>query len=103
MAAAVDAKDTRQEPPEEVVQGQSAYAPGEAHDNIPSGTRVMVIVNPASGKKGGITTNAAGPDEVRRIVEANGIEADIVETEYAGHATELARQAAKDGYQVVIA
>ena len=105
MAATVDAKDkdTRQEPPEEVVQGQSAYSPDEANDNIPPGTRVKVIINPASGKKGGITTNAAGPDEVRRIVEANGIEADVVETEYAGHATELARQAAKDGYHVVIA
>jgi diacylglycerol kinase (ATP) len=103
MAATLDTMGTEQNPPGEILETQSAYQPGEAHDNIPPGTRVKVIVNPASGKKGGITTNAAGPDEVRRILEANGIEADVAETEHAGHATELARQAAKDGYQVIIA
>jgi diacylglycerol kinase (ATP) len=85
------------------VEGQQAYTPAEAHDNIPPGTRVKVIVNPASGKKGGITTNAAGVDEVRRLLEANGINADIAETEYPEHATKLATEAARDGYDVVIA
>ena len=92
-----------QKPHEEIVQAQSAYTPQEAHDNIPPGTRVKVIINPASGKKGGITTNAAGVDEVRAILEANGIQADIAETEYANHATALAKQAVKDGYQIIIA
>ena len=86
------------------LDGQSAYTGEEAQpDNIPPGTKVKVIINPASGKKGGITTNAAGPDDVRRLLEDNGIQADIVETEYAGHATELARTAIKDGYKIVIA
>ena len=89
--------------PQPPVEGQQAYTPTEAHDNIPSGTRVKVIVNPASGKKGGITTNAAGPDEVRRLLEANGINADMSETEYPEHATKLAREAVRDGYDVVIA
>ena len=87
----------------EALEGQSAYSPGEAHDNIPPGTRVMVIVNPASGKKAGITTNAAGTDEVRRILEANNIQADVVETEYPEHATELAKEAVREGYDIVVA
>jgi diacylglycerol kinase (ATP) len=86
------------------LEGQRAYSAEEAQpDNIPPGTRVKVIVNPASGKKGGITTNAAGPDEVRAVLEANGIHADIAETEYPRHATELAKAAIKEGYDVVIA
>lgn len=88
---------------EQVVARQSAYEPEEAHDNFSEGTRVKVIVNPASGKKGGITTNAAGPDEVRRVLEAVGISADIAETKYPEHATELARAAVKDNYDIVIA
>lgn len=72
-------------------------------DNIPRGTRVRVIVNPTSGKKGGFTVNSAGPDEVRAALDANGIEAEIRETEYAGHATELAAQAVREGYEIVIA
>lgn len=63
----------------------------------------MVIVNPASGKKGGITTNATGVEEVRRVLADNGIDADLEETQYAGHATVLAKRAIKEGYQVVIA
>ena len=87
----------------DALNGQGAYAPDQANDAIPPGTRVRVIINPASGKKGGITTNAAGTDEVRRVLEANGIEAEIVETEFANHATELAKEAIKDGCRVVIA
>lgn len=102
MAQAIDKEELKSDiqPP---VEGQEAYTPEQAHDNIPPGTKVKVIINPASGKKGGITTNAAGLDQVRAVLEANGIEADIVETEYAGHATELAKAAVKDGYNVVIA
>lgn len=85
------------------VEGQTAYTPEEAHDNIPPGTRVKVIVNPASGKKGGITTNAAGPEQVRGLLADNGIEADVVETEYPKHATELAKAAIKEKYDVVVA
>lgn len=85
------------------LEGQEAYAPEEARDNIPPGTRVAVIINPAAGKKGGITTNAAGVDDVRRVLEANGIHADFLETQYPQHATELAQQALKEKYDIVIA
>ncbi|MDQ3930861.1 MAG: diacylglycerol kinase family lipid kinase [Chloroflexota bacterium] len=88
---------------EDLSGDQSAYSPQEAGDNIPAGTRVKVIVNPASGVKGGITTNPAGPDEVRRLLGANNIEADIFETEYPRHATELAKAAIKEGYDICVA
>ena len=82
----------------------SASSTEEVRDNIPPGTRVKVIVNPTSGKKLAIvTTNSAGTPEVQAVLDANGIEAEIVETQYPGHATEIARQAARDGYDVVIA
>ena len=32
----------------------------ETTSNIPPGTKVLVIVNPSSGKKAGFTTNAQG-------------------------------------------
>ncbi|HEX8228842.1 MAG TPA: diacylglycerol kinase family protein [Chloroflexia bacterium] len=99
--------ETQQESPIDgitpLLEGQEAYAPEEVHDNIPPGTKVAVIINPAAGKKGGITTNAAGVDDVRRVLEANGIQADFLETEYANHATELAQQALKEKYDIVIA
>jgi diacylglycerol kinase (ATP) len=98
------ARAVRTEEMEETIpEGQAAYSPEEANDNIQPGTRVKVIVNPASGKKGGITTNAAGTEEVRRILDANNIQADVVETEYPEHATELAKAAVSDGYDIVIA
>ncbi len=88
----------------ELARTQSAYTLEDAQpDNVPPGTRVMVIVNPASGKKGGITTNAAGPDQVRRALLDNGIEADIMETQYPKHATKLAEAAIKEKYDIVIA
>src|SRR6476659_4898469 len=106
MARAVPAEEGIEQvegKPREALEDQSAYSPEETRDNVPPGTRVKVIVNPASGKKGGITTNAAGTEEVRRILEANGVEADVVETEYPKHATELAKAAVSEGYDVVIA
>src|SRR6266487_5530814 len=102
MAQVTSIKDTEKEE-QEALEGQQAYSPEEARDNLPPGVRIKVIVNPVSGKKGGITTNAAGVDEVRRALGANNIEADIVQTEYPEHATELAEAAVSEGYDVVIA
>src|SRR5947209_3926188 len=109
MARVIDEKAARaeeheRETPQAPVEGQSAYTPEEARDNISPGKRVKVIVNPTSGKKGGIiTTNAAGVEEVRRILEANGIEADLEETEYPKHAMTLAKAAIKANYDIVVA
>src|SRR5258708_2033372 len=84
---------------------ESDAIPGDQpRDNMPPGTRVKVIVNPASGRKGGFfTTNAAGLAEVRGVLEANGIEANFVETEYPAHATDIARQAVREGYDFIVA
>ena len=75
----------------------------ETASNIPAGTKVLVIVNPSSGKKAGFTTNAQGLDDVKAALQTVGIDADIRETEYPGHATKLAGAAVRDGYEVVIA
>jgi diacylglycerol kinase (ATP) len=75
----------------------------EITSNIPPGTRVRVIVNPLSGRKGAFTTNPLGADDVGAALREVGIEADICETAYPEHATELAEAAVRDGYEVVIA
>jgi diacylglycerol kinase (ATP) len=74
-----------------------------AESSAPTEDRACVIVNPNAGKKFGLTTNAFGLDEARALVERHGIVADVRCTERAGHATELARDAARDGYRLVIA
>ncbi len=65
--------------------------------------KTCLIINPAAGKKAGLTTNALGVDDVKALLERHGIEADVLETERADHGTELARQAVRDGYERVIA
>jgi diacylglycerol kinase (ATP) len=64
--------------------------------------RVKVIINPTAGKKGGITTNAAGPPEVIRALEAAGIQADVFETTGPGDGTVLAMEARDEGYDLVL-
>lgn len=70
---------------------------------MPEAMRICLIINPTAGQKVGLTTNALGLDEVRALLERHQIEADILCTERAGHATELAQQAARDGYDLAIA
>src|SRR5690349_3826117 len=65
--------------------------------------RTCLIINPTAGKKAGLTTNALGLDEVKALLERHQIDADVKCTERAGHGTELAREAASEGYQRVIA
>jgi YegS/Rv2252/BmrU family lipid kinase len=62
-----------------------------------------LIFNPNAGQKLGLSTNAAGADEVQAALRAEGIPFDPWPTEHAGHATELARQAVAEGRQLVIA
>src|SRR5688500_4532637 len=63
-------------------------------------TQVLFILNPRSGA-------AAGRVDVAALLEAglnkNKIAYTLVQTEYAGHATELARQAVAAGIGVVCA
>jgi diacylglycerol kinase (ATP) len=63
----------------------------------------VLIFNPNAGRKLGLETNAAGDAEVKAALEAEGLRFDACPTERVGHATELARQAAIEGRELVIA
>lgn len=60
-----------------------------------------LIANPAAGQKADLTTNPAWPEEARAALARAGVAADLHLTEYARHATALARAAASAGVQLV--
>lgn len=61
--------------------------------------KIVFILNPISG-----TTNKAGiPHLIETILDKERFEYSIAETQRAGHASELARQAAADGIDIVVA
>jgi len=62
-------------------------------------TRVKVIVNPLAGR--GHAAHVA--PQIERELEKLGLAFDLVRTQCAGEAVDLARQAADDGYDVVMA
>jgi len=62
-----------------------------------------LTINPVAGRKAGLTTNALGVDDVEALLARHAIDAEVFCTERSGHATELAREAVRDGYQRVIA
>jgi YegS/Rv2252/BmrU family lipid kinase len=61
--------------------------------------RILFIINPISGvfKKEGI------PEKIAKYLDYVKYDFTIRYTQYAGHATEIARDAVKDGYGVVVA
>lgn len=63
------------------------------------GRRVLVILNPVSG--GGTASEAEGP--VRAALEAVGARAEVRPTSHEGDARALARAAADEGFDVVLA
>lgn len=65
--------------------------------------RPVVIANPRAGQKGGISTNRASPEQVQRILARHGVDAELWLTEYAHHATVLARQATEEGRPLAVA
>ncbi len=62
-----------------------------------------IIVNPRAGLKAGMTVNPTGPDEIKAAIAAAALDADMVLTTFAGHATRLAREAVADGCERVVA
>ena len=61
--------------------------------------RIVFILNPISG-----TISKAGiPDLIEERLNKSEFDYNILETQYAGHATELAKQAVKDGINIVVA
>jgi diacylglycerol kinase (ATP) len=65
--------------------------------------RMCLILNPAAGQKAGLTTNRFGLDDARELLARHELPADIFCTERAAHATELAREAAANGYEIILA
>lgn len=61
--------------------------------------RILFIINPISGvfKKEGI------PEKIAKYLDYVKYDFTIRYTQYAGHATEIAKEAVKDGYGVVVA
>ena len=61
--------------------------------------RLLFIINPISG-----TAHKRNiPAAIGKYLDLNKFEYEIKETQYAGHATELARQACTDGIDIVVA
>ena len=61
--------------------------------------RYQIILNPASNK--GVSAEMV--EEVRAELDRYSLDYEIVQTEYPGHALELAQQAVKAGFDVVVA
>ncbi len=60
---------------------------------------IKVILNPAAGRGYG----ARAEPKVRRCLEAEGVNFDLVRTKGPWHAARLAEQAARDGFEMVVA
>ncbi len=58
-----------------------------------------IIVNPVSGRGKG----AASIPTVRQLLESHGLKFDLVQSERPWHAAELAQQAVRDGFEVIVA
>jgi YegS/Rv2252/BmrU family lipid kinase len=62
-------------------------------------TRYKIILNPTAGKGNGLKVRP----EIESILTKYGLQFDVTQTGYPEHATELAIQAAEEGYDVVVA
>lgn len=62
-------------------------------------TTIRFIINPISGTTG----KSKVPEAIEMYLDKAKFHYDIVETQYAGHATELSRQAAEEGIDIVVA
>jgi hypothetical protein len=63
----------------------------------------VLIFNPNSGQKLGLSTNAGGAEESQEALREAGVPFDPWPTERVGHATELAQRAVAEGRDLVIA
>lgn len=62
-------------------------------------TRYKIILNPTAGKGNGLKVRP----EIEKILTKYGLDYDIVQTGFPEHATELTLNAAKEGFDVVVA
>lgn len=70
---------------------------------IPARGRIRILLNPTSGAKMGLSTNAATEEDVRRVAAAHGLGDEVVVTESEAHGIAEAQAAADAGYDVVAA
>ena len=73
------------------------------HGQAVAGRRLRVIRNPASGSKGGISTNSASPEQLLDLLDRHGLGQDVVETTSEDHARETVRAAIAEGIDVLVA
>lgn len=66
-------------------------------------TTAVLIINPRAGQKAGIATNHTTSQEAQAVLQSAGFAVEVRATEYAGHASVLASEAAHDGAQLVVA
>jgi len=62
-------------------------------------TRALIVLNPIAGRGRG----ARAEPEIRRLLQAEGFDFDLVRTTENWHAAELAEQAVVDGYDLIVA
>jgi YegS/Rv2252/BmrU family lipid kinase len=62
-----------------------------------------LIINPRAGHKLGMPTNVGSVHAVEAALEAAGLRFVVQQTQFAHHATALAREAVRDGCKLVIA
>lgn len=60
---------------------------------------IKIILNPIAGRGYG----ARSEPDLRRFLDAAGVDFDLQLTERPGHATELAKVAARDGFELIVA
>jgi diacylglycerol kinase (ATP) len=65
--------------------------------------RIRVLWNPSSGRKGGIPTNRASRETILELMARHGLGNELHETGSEDEATEAARDAVGQGYDVVVA
>ncbi len=65
--------------------------------------RILVIYNPTSGEKAGLSTNRVAEEDIRALMERHGLEHDLVVTETEEAGVQAARDAVEGHYDVVVA
>lgn len=61
--------------------------------------RILFVINPISGT----SVKDRYPEEIDRYIDKDQFDHEIIRTSYPGHATELTKQAVKDGLDIVVA
>lgn len=83
--------------------GTGSTGAGGGTGGVPRWGRVRVIWNPGSGQKGGIPVNRIGRDELLAELTKRGLGGEVCETASAEEAVSLTREAARGGYDLVVA